>query len=272
MRLRLTLRPLILPCRITLNYPYYLSSAVYRWIEVSSPEWSAFLHTQGFSPEVSAKRFRHFCFSQLMVPKRTISNGTIEILSDEITWYTGMPIDEPSRQVERSLQHLVIGIFEKQELYIGERENRFVVEQVETLPEPEWSREMKFRLLSPVTVSVPEERNGRLIPHYLRPDDARLSEALRKNIINKYISLFRSAPEDDEFQCTLDVRFIAARGGPEKVSKLITIKAGSADETKVRGFMCPVTIEGNAELMKLAYDSGLGEKGSLGFGMMELIK
>jgi CRISPR-associated endoribonuclease Cas6 len=32
-----------------------------------------------------------------------------------------------------------------------------------------------------------------------------------------------------------------------------------------------LTIEGNPELIKLAYDSGLGEKGSMGFGMLEAL-
>jgi CRISPR-associated protein, Cas6 family len=36
--------------------------------------------------------------------------------------------------------------------------------------------------------------------------------------------------------------------------------------------MCPLTIEGNPDLIKLAYESGLGEKNSLGFGMIEVVK
>ncbi|MBI4810670.1 MAG: CRISPR-associated endoribonuclease Cas6, partial [Ignavibacteriales bacterium] len=56
------------------------------------------------------------------------------------------------------------------------------------------------------------------------------------------------------------------------ISKLITIKEGHKEETRVRGFMCPITIEGNPELIKLAYECGLGEKGSLGFGMIEILE
>ena len=91
-----------------------------------------------------------------------------------------------------------------------------------------------------------------------------------KNILNKYLSLYDQEPDDADFGCTLDEKFIADRGGPQKISKLITIKQGRSDETKVRGFMCPLTIEGNPELIKLAYESGLGEKNSLGFGMLGL--
>ena len=266
MRLHLVLRPLCSGPSITLNYGYHLSSAIYRWIEASSPEYSAFLHDEGFSVEGTSRRFKHFCFSQLVVPKREIDRqrGTLRILSPTVDWYIAMP-------VEASLQHLVVGIFEKREFYIEREENRFVVEQVETLPDPPWKRRMRFRLLSPLTVSIPEDRNGSIIPHYLRPDDARLSNALRANILNKYKSIYNQELDNTEFRCTLDERFIAERGGAERISKLITIKQGHADETKVRGFMCPLILEGNPTLIALAYESGLGEKGSLGFGMLEVL-
>jgi CRISPR/Cas system endoribonuclease Cas6 (RAMP superfamily) len=40
MRLRLTLRPAHRDCTVSLNYAYYLSAAIYRWIEASSPEYA----------------------------------------------------------------------------------------------------------------------------------------------------------------------------------------------------------------------------------------
>jgi CRISPR-associated endoribonuclease Cas6 len=35
------------------------------------------------------------------------------------------------------------------------------------------------------------------------------------------------------------------------------------------GFMCPFILEGNTELIRLAYESGLGETNAMGFGVME---
>jgi len=130
---------------------------------------------------------------------------------------------------------------------------------------------MKFRMLSPTTVSVPEMMNGRLTPQYLYHDDPRLADQLRKNILNKYKSLYGASPPDDTFSCTLDKEFIRdMQNRGKKISRLVTIKQGSEDETKVRGFMCPLKIEGNPELIRLAYESGLGEKNSLGFGFIEI--
>ncbi len=265
MRLRLTLRKQRVDCCVGLNYAYYLSGAIYGWIEKSSPVYASFLHDHGYQLENTVRKFKHFCFSQLQVQDRQIdkSRGTMKIISPAVDWYISMPIEE-------ALQHLIIGIFEKEELYIDREYNRFTVEQVEALPEPVWERGMKFRMLSPTTVSLPDTKDGRLGDHYLFHDDPRLSECLRKNILNKYKSLHGMPPADDSFDCTLDEKFIwDAKGRGRKISRLITIKEGKEDETKVRGFMCPVTIEGNPELIKLAYESGLGEKNSLGFGMIE---
>lgn len=265
MRLLVRVRPLREGITLSFGYQYWLSSVIYKWIEQSSPSYSEFLHTHGFSPDGLVRRFKHFCFSQLLVENREVDKNRqkLKILSPVVSWYISMPVDE-------TLKHIVVGIFEKQEFYIDRAYNRFAVERVEILPEPLWERKMKFTMLSPVTVSVPKERNGKLIPEYLRANDARLSDALRSNIINKYLSLYKKELQDDEFKCLLDDVYIEKRGGYEKVSKLVVIKEGAPDETKVKGIMCPLTIEGNPELIKLAYESGLGEKNSLGFGMIEV--
>jgi len=263
MRLRLTIRPSHAQTSIPLSYEYYLSAAIYQWIELSSPEFSDFLHNKGYSTETLKRSFKHFCFSQLFIEHACVVGEEIHINGGNILWYIGMPIEE-------SLQHLVAGLFEWRECFIGREENKFSIEQVETLPDPIWTQRMKFRTLSPVTVSVPEERNGKLTPRYLKADDPQLSESLRLNVLHRYESLYGELPSDTEFCCTTDAEYIARRGGADRVSKLVTIKKGLPEETKVRGFRCPVTLEGSVELIKLSYDSGLGEKGSMGFGMLEV--
>ncbi len=267
MRLRLRLGAATVPIGISLNYQYYLSSAIYKWIETSSPEYSAFLHDKGFHIEGTIKRFKHFCFSRLLPRQSRVDTrqGRLLILSPDVEWYVSMP-------VEQSLQHLVTGMFEKREFFIESEASRFTVEQVETLPDPQWQRCLTFTMLSPTTVSTMHERNGKVQPYYLRPDDERLADALRKNILNKYRSLHDHEPVDTEFRCTLDRSYIerqTAKG--RRITQKITVKEGRTDASEVIGFTCPLTIEGNPELIALVYESGLGEKNSLGFGMLEAI-
>ncbi|MGC8596189.1 MAG: CRISPR-associated endoribonuclease Cas6 [Candidatus Kryptoniota bacterium] len=230
MRLLLRVRALRGGITLSFGYQYCLSSVIYKWIEQSSPSYSEFLHKSGFSPDGLVRRFKHFCFSQLMVEDRQIDRERkrLTILSPVMRWYISMPVNE-------TLKHVVVGIFEKREFYIDRAYNRFAVEQVEILPEPKWERRMNFTMLSPITVSFPEERNGKLFPQYLRPNDLRLSDALRNNILNKYLSLYKNKLQDTEFNCTLDKGYIEKQGGYEKVSKLVVIKEGKEDETKVKG-------------------------------------
>lgn len=269
MRFRLTLKALHTPCNISIDYSYYLSNAIYRWIEFSSPSYSEFLHDKGFALEGTTKRFKHFCFSQLFPQTKnkpsTVHNGRITIHSPFIDWYIAMPVEE-------SLRHLIIGMFEKREFHIGNAINRFIIDSISPVSDPHWQRQMKFKLLSPITVSTMREHNGKMQPYYLLPDDERLSRLLRSNILNKYISLNGKEPDDTEFACTLDKKYIERKqAAGKKITTLTTIKKGQPEETKVRGFMCPLTIVGNPELIKLAYEGGLGEKNSLGFGMLEAL-
>lgn len=266
MRLHVLLRAVQRQTSITLNYQYYLSAAVYKWIETSSPAYSAFLHDKGFSLDGTLKRFKHFTFSKL-IPRQSrvdTTHGRLSILSPDVEWFISMP-------VEQSLQHLVTGLFEHREFFIEREENRFVVEQVETLPDPQWQPAMTFRMLSPLTVSTMQEHDGKLQPYYLRPDDERLAGALQQNILNKYHSLYGGQLDDTTFICTLDRAYIerqTAKG--RRITQKITIKEGRTDASEIIGFTCPVTIEGNPALIALAYESGLGEKNSMGFGMLEI--
>ncbi len=264
MRLHITLQSTKQQMLIPMNYAYYISAAIYSFIEHSSPQYSEFLHERGYSIQGTSKHFKHFCFSQLNIPNRRVEGNALRIFSDTIDWYVSMPVDD-------SLHHFVVGLFERKDFFIGSEENRLAVLHVELLPEPSWERTMKFRMLSPTTVSVVKDFGGRMQPEYLLPDDARVARCFQLNILHKYQSLYNKLPGDDEFHCRFDEGFIEQRGGVRKITKLVTIKEGRSDETKVRGFMCPVTITGNPELIKLAYDSGFGEKGSLGFGMLEKI-
>ena len=53
----------------------------------------------------------------------------------------------------------------------------------------------------------------------------------------------------------------------------MTIKEGhKTEETKIVGFEVPFTLQGSTKLMEIAYECGIGEKNSLGFGMIEKVE
>jgi len=235
------------------SHQYALSSAVYATIGYASPGFSTFLHDRGFIAD--GKQFRLFTFSSLCgrVLERT-SFGLL--MQSPIELLCSSPVPEFVRGVtEGALQ---VGV-----LRIGEIE--LPVGRVETLPDPEFSSRMLFRPLSPITVSTGRvDPDGKMRATYLSPEEPAFFEHLANNLIRKYEALNGQPPDNPGVKFRLASELMPARG---RLSKLIDIKG-----IKVRGWLVPIQAEGNPELLHLAYETGLGEKNSAGFGMMEVVE
>ncbi|HPD25092.1 MAG TPA: CRISPR-associated endoribonuclease Cas6, partial [Bacteroidales bacterium] len=87
-------------------------------------------------------------------------------------------------------------------------------------------------------------------------------ELIRQNLLDKYKAFtINDFPDNDfafDFKLTNQPR-----------SSLITIKADTPQESKIRAFGCHFQLAAPAELMKICYDCGIGSKNSMGFGMVE---
>ncbi len=99
---------------------------------------------------------------------------------------------------------------------------------------------------------------------------------VNKNVLlldstNQPFLLISSPPSDKEMKFEVDKDYVVRRGGENNVSKLIRIKKGEPEETNARGFIAPFVLSGSLELIKLAYQCGIGEKNSMRFGMFEAI-
>ena len=117
---------------------------------------------------------------------------------------------------------------------------------------------MTFKTLSPVCISL---RNERGYMDYLAPTDPHFEQGILTGLFDRYNTIhgqsFSGTPH-----CHLQLL-----GEPR--SALVRIKAGTPDETRVRGYRFHFKIDLPEDLMQIAYESGLGEKGSMGFGMIE---
>ena len=56
------------------------------------------------------------------------------------------------------------------------------------------------------------------------------------------------------------------------MSKLIAIKANTPYESRVRGYLFSFRMKAPLELMKMAYEGGIGEQCSQGFGFIKKIE
>lgn len=74
--------------------------------------------------------------------------------------------------------------------------------------------------------------------------------------------------ESAEFGFAIDEAYVERMNG--KVQKLITLKEGRSDETKIKGTLAPFRLRAPRELMEVGYECGFGEKNSMGFGMVKV--
>ena len=252
MRFKITLNRTGRQRMLPMDYQYYLSAWIYNVIGKADPEFSDFLHNEGYSS--GNKKFKLFCYSPLNFGRPTLwkEKALFEIHTNQLFLSVSFNLAEAAEK-------FIIGLFNNQQVYVGDQFNGLdlLVSQVERLPEPQLKSTMNYRAISPVVISLKDENNK--YAQYLAPTVANYTDLLRQNLWNKYHSTPNVAflPEDLNFQFKL-------KGEPK--SKLVTVKPYTPEQSKVRGFVFDFTISCPAEIHQLILAAGIGEKNSMGFG------
>jgi len=173
--------------------------------------------------------------------------------------------------MEKSFEHLILGIFSNQSFEFGKRENPafFEIIHVETLKEPVFQEQMNFSCLSPIAVSVRNDENhsSKHYLDYLNPAERKqYIAALFENLKMKYRAIYH---EDfigsQEFDFSFDPAYIVKKSG--KIRKMV--KFGKSN---IVGMEAPFKISAAPELIRIGYDCGFGVNNSAGFGMAEMIE
>lgn len=255
MRLKLTLVQERKTEALPLNSNYYISSAIYRTLERSSPEFATLMHDYGYANPDDRRKFKLFTFSNLDVPDRRIEGSRLISFSKTISFTMSSPMDD-------FLQHLVTGLFSDGYFFIDTA--RFQKGDIQTLPDPDFQETMEFSMLSPLVVSLMRPDRSK---EFLKYNDDRLAPMLLQNLLGKYEAVHRRAfeGETEPFRIQFSERYIAEKQG--KIEKLITIREGREGETRIKAILCPFLMTAPIELLKIGYECGFGEKNAQGFGM-----
>jgi len=234
---------------LPLNYQYELSSFVYAAIHRSDAQYSTWLHQNGFVAD--NKQFRLFTFSHLYVPKYNIAGDRLIIESPTVEWQIAfLP--------ERSTEEFIRGLFSEQVFTLGDRQSKvqFRVTGIELMPDPVFTTDMVFTTLSPVCIArhIPETNQI----FYESPDSPYAREAMLRNLKNKYAAYHGHEYTGSD---TFELKLLST-----PISKLVSIKTGTPYQTKIRGYTFRFKLKADEDLLKVMWNSGLGEKGSMGFG------
>lgn len=238
---------------IPLNYQHHLTAAIYGLLTASDAEYARFLHETGYGVEESAKRFKLFVFSWL--------RGRHQVEGDQLRFAPGPLVWQIASPVAEFLTHCATGLLAEAALSVGP--TAFPITQIQTLPPPQFTdlaETAHFTCLSPIVAALRLPDGG---TRYLTPGDGEaFSAAIRANLLRKHAILHGGPPADDRFQLAFDPAYLERSGGG---TKLITYKT-----TQIRAAFAPFHASGSAELLRVGYEAGFGEKNAGGFGMVEM--
>ena len=222
---------------------------MYHYKEIANRELAARLH---YSKEVKA-----FTFSEINVPNRRIRKMPpkgIEILDD----YSYIIYSSP---VNAYIEALVEGMLAEPELRIGRL--KFMVERVEVMEKPrtEWE-DVVFKTLSPIVVYTSSDGKKKDKP--LFPNDTTWYVNVENNIKHQYKEVHGEKPQGKLWIETLHSK-------PKKYL-FRKIENGEKEEGAIHAVHGHFRFRGSSELIKFAYEAGVGERGAQGFGCVEVVE
>ncbi len=229
--------------KVPFNYNHILSAIIYN--KIADLNFANELH--------SSKSFKFFTFSQIYIPKRRIVKDGIIAKDGVISFYISSPNDF-------LIKSLVDGFLE--DLEISFQNQKLTIQKIEALKTPEFSSKNEFKTLAPIIVRTKKEIDGELKIWDLAPSD-KFFKSLENNLIKKYIKFNNLTKTDKKINIYSDMNFVKR--------KRISINKGNAT-THHRAYMMDLILEGDLDLIEFAYDVGIGEKNSMGFGMIKLLE
>ncbi|WP_048147939.1 CRISPR-associated endoribonuclease Cas6 [Palaeococcus ferrophilus] len=244
MRFLIRLHPENEPFRIPFNHQHYLQGLIYRRIQRVNPDLSLRLHR----PKVP----KLFTYSLFMAERRKLAENKSSLLG------YGKGFFYFSTAVPEIAEAFIGGLLQNPEVELwGER---FTVEEVRALAEPERLSGRKFVTLSPIVVRTMKKTPwGTLTHHYLSPNEPKFYMNLKKNLMRKFFQLTNREPPED-------FRIEILQSKPKK----FTIKTIGAKKSEVIGYHLVFRAFGSEDLLRIGYQAGFGINNSIGFGMVKV--
>ena len=231
---------------LPIHYNHLLQGFIYK--NLTDNALRTFLHEVGF--QNGKRSYKLFTYS------RILGKSTFNPEEKTISFYSPIKL-HISSFVDPFIQDLSNTFFKSNSLFLGEKgiELRSITVKEFSPKEPK----VKIRMLSPIVTYRTAEIDRKNKTIYFSPRDWEFSEQVRQNLLRKYMVVYGKEPEDDAFT----IEYI----GKEE-PKLSIIRY---HDTIIKGYNGHYLLQGNPELIRLGYFTGLGSKNSQGFGCFEEI-
>jgi CRISPR-associated endoribonuclease Cas6 len=220
------------------DYQYGLSSVMYKKLSEVDKTFTDKLH--------KTRGFKFYSFSNLMFDSKiTTENG---FLFKHGTFLISSPDPEFIRMFAE-------GFLMTPEFNLNGVDA--VVDKIEILPENNPGTKSTLKTLSPIYVKTMREIDGTLKEWDLLPTEGKFYDNLHRNLVERYQEFNEHPPVEDVFEIN-KVHW--------SKSKRVTI-----DGSFRRCILMEFDLSASPELMKFAYEAGLGEKQGMGFGCVEVL-
>ena len=245
MRLKIVLRALN-EGTVPYNKKRALNAWIYNMIKSAEVELAEKMH--------DSRQIKFFTFSDVFLQKPySLTNDGIAVRKwSHLTvvfsaWDDNLPKAISKAMIKianKNLRQLVLGTVTYDILFI------------EGIAEPEITEEMEFGPVSPISVST--EKNEKIVS--VEPTEEQFFVSLKNNLEKKYRLLFKR-----EYGGILEITPLWKKVKSKRFSKAVDIKGGL-----IKAYYIPLRIKGKKDIMRLAYVVGVGEKNSMGFGMLDV--
>ncbi|MCX9074746.1 MAG: CRISPR-associated endoribonuclease Cas6 [Candidatus Methanoperedens sp.] len=227
---------------INFDYQYGLASMLYFKLAGSDVRLANETHAH--------QGFKFYTFSNLILMNRKKSTSCLYF--EKAFFMIASPDD-------RFIKSFAEGLLQQPEFYLDGPEGRanFVIERMEILKEPSLGDECWFNTLSPIYVKTMRKDNEGLKEFDLYPTEPKFYENLHRNLVERFTKFYNKEPVDH-----FDV-IETANIKPKRIK--------IADGFR-RCNLMNLRIQASPELLKFAYDAGLGEKNAMGFGCVDAVE
>lgn len=227
------------------DYNYQVQGFLYKAI---SPKLARVLHDKGF--QTGKRNFKLFTFSRFL--------GDYKI--DKAAG--GIRFSSPFRLVVNSvlsefIEELAEELLRREAIVIAGQRISLVSAEVAGSDIEE--DKIRIRMLSPATIySTLSHPDGRKRTYYYSPFENEFSHLVSENVRKKFKAYYNKTPRGH-------IGLVPLKVSPGN-QKIVLYKG-----TVIKGWTGIYELSGDRELMKMAYDAGLGGKNSQGFGCFEVI-
>ena len=226
------------------NYNHIIASVIYESIGRFNPDSD--LH--------ESKSFKYFTFSQILFSKfKTIRSGIL-VKDGKFSLQISSPNNDLLKQIMQGfLKEPVITVLDF----------KVKISNIIMVKEPKFTDKMEFKSLSPIIANSRRNIDGKNKEWDLAPSEPEFFPFIERNLVKKYNKYYGTDYDTNLIKISSNLRNVKR--------KRISMKINESKQHHV-GYLMDIILEGDPNLIKFAYDCGLSNKNSMGFGMLEVVK